>query len=179
MNRSFYPWIYVANTVIPLSPLSILFLSFKRASAPASTSSAAIGSMATHIESEMRESSESVEVGGPSRGVASGGVRAGGGGEEGEVNDLRASLSRMKRLENQLRRDNARQQNEISKMKALNNQLKERSHAEGRDGFRRTSSMSVVPPGNSEWQAFQDDEGHTYYYNAKTFECSYDVPRKW
>jgi len=130
-----------------------------------SVKSGAIGSMATHLESEERERGDSGILGGEANET---------------IDGLRKSLDRMKKLESQLRKDNARQQNEIEKMKTLNATLSSSgSTATGRGGVRRTSSMSVIPPGNSEWSAFQDDEGHTYYYNSKTFECSYEVPRKW
>ncbi len=87
-------------------------------------------------------------------------------------------LERAKKIEQQLRKDIERQQREIEKMKTLNKQLQEQTK---KDQFskRRSSSLSPMPPGNSDWQAFEDDDGKTYYYNSRTFACQYEIPKRW
>ena len=128
--------------------------------------SLAMGSMATAMEDDVTEGKSDWD-----KSVLSGQS------SEGEVGSLKSELGRLKRLEQQLKKDNLRQQNEIDKMKELNKKLTQ-SH---RSSIGRSASFVIAQniPANSNWVPLMDDAGKTYYYNTKTFECSYDVPKKW
>jgi len=132
-------------------------------------SSLAMGSMATQMEVDERTSSD--------KGKSEDKSTLSGQSSEGEVGSLKSELERLRALEKQLKRDNQRQQSEIDKMKELNKKLTQ-SH---RSSVSRSASFVIAQniPSNSNWVPLMDDEGKTYYYNTKTFECSYDVPKKW
>lgn len=100
---------------------------------------------------------------------------------DGSSEEAKSALMQMKAIEAKLRKEAAQQKVEMEKLKKLNKQLVDKAKTEERKNTmkRRSSSMSPMPPQNSDWQAFEDDEGKTYYYNTKTFECTYTVPTRW
>jgi hypothetical protein len=100
---------------------------------------------------------------------------------DGSAEEAQAAMLQMKSIEVQLRREIAKQNTEMEKFKKLNKQLVDKAKLDEKQNMmkRRSSSMAPMPPTDSEWQAFEDDEGKTYYYNTKTFACTYDVPKRW
>jgi len=100
---------------------------------------------------------------------------------DGSAEEAQVAMLQMKGIEAQLRKELAKTSNELEKAKKLNKQLADKVKLDEKQGMmkRRSSSMAPMPPTDSAWQAFEDDEGKTYYYNTKTFACSYDVPKRW
>ena len=91
---------------------------------------------------------------------------------------LNPELTKAKQAEADLRKEMARQAIEMEKLKRANAELQKEKEMQASHG-RTTSFAATMPPTNSAWQAFQDDDGKTYYYNTTTFACTYDVPKKW
>jgi hypothetical protein len=131
------------------------------------SSSLAHGSMASVMEDDIKVGGLHSSPGfGSSSGSSSG---------DSEVGSLKTELDRLRRLEEQLKKDNDRQQKEIDKMKELNKKLQVSSRA----SLGRSSSFVAQPPANSDWVPMMDDDGKPYYYNSKTDDCTYNVPKKW
>ncbi|GMI17623.1 hypothetical protein TrLO_g4444 [Triparma laevis f. longispina] len=136
---------------------------------PMVASSLAHGSMASVMEVD-------IKVGGLSESPGFGGSSSSGTSPSSEeVGSLKTELFRLRKLEDQLKRDNDRQQKEIDKMRELNKKLATSSRA----SLGRSRSFVVQPPGDSDWLPMMDDDGKPYYYNSKTDDCTYNVPKKW